>query len=217
MHLTWYIISTLFCHVGVRHSWDQRLLRWLAGLWRPAPYAYLDQSSASTYRQNQRPPPSAYHVTEGSALDHQLVHAHSTTSDSACPTTSSGHSSAMTSAPQSSEQAEALQEPHASSSYEERLQSSRSRDSAQAGPGVQPGRHSGSRWQWLRSGWGSQQRRASAASRSRKDQRRHSVSQRELMENVKAVVPQLSDDIILAELARTVDANQAVENLLSSI
>ncbi|KAL3132793.1 hypothetical protein ABBQ38_006720 [Trebouxia sp. C0009 RCD-2024] len=204
---------------GARHSWDQRLLRWLAGLWRPAPYAYLDQSSATTYQHTQHPPPSAYHVTEGAALDHQLVHAHSSTADSAGPTTSSGHSPAVINAAQSSEQAAASQDPPASSSHEEQeqLQPAGSRHFAEAGPGVEPGRHSNSRWQWLRSGWGSQQRRASAASRSRKDQRQHTVDQRELLRNIKAVVPQLSDDVILAELARTVDANQAVENLLSGM
>lgn len=211
--------STLTCHLGARHSWDQRLLRWLAGLWRPAPYAYLDQSSATTYQHTQHPPPSAYHVTEGAALDHQLVHAHSSTADSAGPTTSSGHSPAVINAAQSSEQAAASQDPPASSSHEEQeqLQPAGSRHFAEAGPGVEPGRHSNSRWQWLRSGWGSQQRRASAASRSRKDQRQHTVDQRELLRNIKAVVPQLSDDVILAELARTVDANQAVENLLSGM
>ena len=197
-------------HSGTRQSWDQRLLRWLAGLWRPAPYAYLDESSASSYQQHQHPPPSAYHVTEESPLDHQLLHAQTTDSDPDFPTTSSAHSAAVTTAAHSSEQADARQEPHGSSSHE---QQSRNHDSAQAGMGG----HSSSRWQWLRSGWGTQQRRRSAISRNRTDLRQHSTGQRELLQNVKAVVPHLTDEVILSELERTMDANQAVENLLSSM
>ena len=43
------------------------------------------------------------------------------------------------------------------------------------------------------------------------------LSQTEILLNVKAVVPQLSDEVILRELERTLDANMAVENLLSRI
>ena len=41
------------------------------------------------------------------------------------------------------------------------------------------------------------------------------ITHAEVLQNVKAVVPYLSDDVILAELDCTMDVNQAVENLLS--
>ncbi len=75
-----------------------------------------------------------------------------------------------------------------------------------------------SRWQWTRQIWGSRPSSSSAAEGSagnNKQQRTDSANQREVLSNVKAVVPYLSDEVILAELERTLDANQAVENLLS--
>ena len=85
--------------------------------------------------------------------------------------------------------------------------------------GVDSGRHSNSRWQWLRSALGSQHRgmSAAAASRNQKDPRQHSTAHKELLQNVKAVVPHLTEEVILSELERTLDANQAVENLLSGM
>ena len=204
-------------HLGTRQSWDQRLLRWLAGLWRPAPYAYLDQSSATTYQnRNQGPLPSAYHVTETSTLDHHLFHHDVSSAESADPTTSSGHSPAVMTAAHSSQQADAWQEP-GSSSVKQQSQPARSRQLSQAG--TDSGRHRIARWQWPKFGWGSQQRgvSAAAASSNQKDARQHSTAQRELLQNVKAVVPHLTEEVILLELERTLDANQAVENLLSGI
>lgn len=66
--------------------------------------------------------------------------------------------------------------------------------------------------------WGSQAGSRPAAGDTRRpgrQQHRDSASQREVLCNVKAVVPYLSDEVILAELECTLDANQAVENLLS--
>ena len=79
-------------------------------------------------------------------------------------------------------------------------------------------RSSRSRWQWSRHVWGSQAGSRPAAGDTRRpgrQQHRDSASQREVLCNVKAVVPYLSDEVILAELECTLDANQAVENLLS--
>lgn len=58
---------------------------------------------------------------------------------------------------------------------------------------------------------------AAAASRNWKDQRQHCTVERELLQNVKAVVPHLTEEVILSELERTSDANQAVENLLTGM
>ena len=195
------------------------MLRRLAGFWRPAPYAYLDQSSATTFQNqnpNQRPPQSAFHVTEVSQLEHHLLHDDAINFDSAHPNSSLGHSPAVMTAAHTSEQADAQQEP-GSSSLEQQSQLARSRQSMQAG--VSLGRHSNSRWQWLRSALGGQQRgmSAAAASRNRKDPRQHSTAHKELLQNVKAVVPHLTEEVILSELERTLDANQAVENLLSGM
>ena len=41
------------------------------------------------------------------------------------------------------------------------------------------------------------------------------AAHRDLLHRVKDVLPHLSDEIILAELERTLDADQAVDNLLS--
>ena len=134
-------------HLGTRQSWDQRLLRWLAGFWRPAPYVYLYQSSATTYQNhNHRPPPSAYYVTEASTLDHHLFHDDVTDADSAPRSISLEHPPAAITASGSSEQADTQQEP-GSPSLEQQPQLSRSRQSSQAGVGS--GRHSNSRWQWV--------------------------------------------------------------------
>lgn len=58
---------------------------------------------------------------------------------------------------------------------------------------------------------------AAAASRNRKNQQQHCTVEKELLQNVKAVVPHLTEEVILSELERTSDANQAVENLLSGM
>ncbi len=75
-----------------------------------------------------------------------------------------------------------------------------------------------SRWQSGKRLRGSQPKKSSGAEGSQRNDRqkkRGRASQREVLRNVKAVVPYLSDEVILAELDCTLDVNQAVETLLS--
>ena len=77
-----------------------------------------------------------------------------------------------------------------------------------------------SKWQRMRQVMGSRQAGSSAAGTSARGEiqlQKDTASQREVLHNVKAVVPHLSDEVILAELECTLDANQAVENLLSQM
>ena len=159
--------------------------------------------------------PSAFHVTEGSTVDHQHFQPH-TSHGGSLDTQAAAEQLPESAASGTAEQATFPQEPHTSSHHQHRLQSDRHRGSSQAA--VSSGRNSSSRWQWLRSGWGPQQRRTSPANRSsriRQQHRQDRVSELEVLHNIKAVVPHLSDEVILAELGCAMDANQAVENLLS--
>lgn len=204
-------VSEGLCCTGSRRSLEQRFIRWLSGLWRPAPYAYLDQSTAATQQQNPHPPASAFHVTEELSLDHQHFQPHPSDVDSARASTSNRQLPALDPSVLSEH---AQQQPHACASAQQELQQDRSRASAHASLR----RNSNSRWQRLRSWWGSQHTRDPAAnrhSRGRQRPRQDSTGQREVLRNVKVVVPHLSDEVILLELERTLDANQAVENLLS--
>lgn len=221
-------------HLGNRQGRFQRLPRWLTSLWRPAPYTYLDQSSAAVADNHpQHPVTSAFHVTEESTVDLQhfqpdstavthshmdadLCHGHVTASelhDRLAPDEWHGHRNqgavGYNRMPSSEEQQQAQ-------GQQDVGQSSSTQDAAtglnrRRGPST-------SRWQGGRPLWGSQPKRSSGAEGSQRNERqkqRSPASQREVLRNVKAVVPYLSDEMILAELDCTLDANQAVENLLS--
>ena len=130
-------------------------------------------------------------------------------SDSAQTSTATGQLPAGVSA-------DAQQAPQVYASEQQGSQPDQNTISAQATSYLQ--RNSSSRWQRLRSRWGSQHTRDSAADRpgrGRQSPRPDNTGHREVLRNVKAVVPHLSDEVILVELERTLDANQAVENLLS--
>lgn len=219
-------------HVGNRQGRFQRLPRWLTSLWRPAPYTYLDQSSAAVADNHpQHPVTSAFHVTEESTVDLQhfqpdstavthshmdadLCHGHVTASelhDRLAPDEWHGHRNQGAVGYN-----RMLEEQQQAQGQQDVGQSSSTQDAAtglnrRRGPST-------SRWQGGRPLWGSQPKRSSGAEGSQRNERqkqRSPASQREVLRNVKAVVPYLSDEMILAELDCTLDANQAVENLLS--
>ena len=202
-------------------------------MWRPAPYTYLDQSSAAALDTHSRPPPtSAFHVTQESARDHQQL----------CPDSTAASQNHMGHSPEHMYAAEQLPGRHEADYWHDqpaqetvschrthslpqqqhgqRQQETRHGSTSQGAPttGSSSRRSSRSRWQWSRHVWGSQAGSRPAAgetARPGRQQHRDSASQREVLCNVKAVVPYLSDEVILAELECTLDANQAVENLLS--
>lgn len=77
-------------------------------------------------------------------------------------------------------------------------------------PERQQSRNSGQRWQWFR---GLHMRPRELQSRSRSSLLE--LDQRDMLYQVKDVLPHLSDEVILAELSSTLDADEAVNNLLS--
>lgn len=224
---------SLHFHVGNRQGRFQRFPRWLTSLWRPAPYTYLDQSSAAAAdNRSQQPVTSAFHVTEESAEDFHhiqpsstaVTHSHmdadlhvpaSEPHDRLAPDEWHGHHSqgdvvynrVLFSDEQQQEQGQ--QDVGQSGSTQEAATGVNRRRAA-----------STSRWHSGKLPWGGQPQRSSGAEGSQRNARqkkRGRATQREVLRNVKAVVPYLSDDVILAELDCTLDVNQAVENLLSRV
>ncbi|DBB08780.1 TPA: hypothetical protein ACH3X3_007445 [Trebouxia sp. C0006] len=214
----------------------QRLSRWLTSLWRPAPYTYLDQSSAAVADNHpQQPVTSAFHVTQGSAvdlhhfqpdssavthshMDVDLHHGHVAASelhDRHTPDEWHSHrnqgnvvySRGSSSEEQQQAQGQGQQDVGQSSSTQEAATDVNRR----RGPNT-------SRWQSAKPQKGRQPKSTSGAEGSlnkERQQKRSQASQIDVLRNVKAVVPYLSDEVILAELDCTLDVNQAVENLLS--
>lgn len=206
---------------GSRQGQQQRLTEWLASLWRPAPYPYLDHPAVLTAdRRRPAPPASAFHVSQDAAMDPQLFSADSSShaeqssgpSDDLHTSAAALHAEARPEA----QQWQQHQQQGACSSDEHPSGWGPSQDLMQQGNAAQLSLLDGSRqrgrsgrWRWLR----------------RFPRRHHSNSnsphcysnredQREMVRNVKAVLPYLSDEVILAELECVTDANQAVENLL---
>ncbi|DBA88735.1 TPA: hypothetical protein ACH3X1_004158 [Trebouxia sp. C0004] len=219
---------------GNRQGGFQRLPRWLTSFWRPPPYTYLDQSSAAVAdSHSQQPVTSAFHVTEESAVDLHHFQPDSTAVTHSHMDANLRHDHVVGSElhdkhvpgewhhdrnqgavvynrlPFSDEQQQAQ--------WQHDVGQSSSTQEAATGLNRKRG-PSTSRWQWGKRLWGSQPKRSSGAEASQRNERqkkRSRASQKEVLRNVKAVVPYLSDDVILAELDCTLDANQAVENLLS--
>ena len=225
---------SLHFHVGNWQGRVQRLPRWLTSLWRPAPYTYLDQSSAAVAdNHSQQPATSAFHVTQESAMDlHHfqpdsaaVTHSHmdadlyyghvaaSEPPDRLAPDEWHGHRNQgdvvynRLSSSDEQQQAQGQQDVGQSSSAQEAATDVNRR----RGPST-------SRWQSGKRQKGRQPKSTSGAEgslRNERQQKRSRASQKEVLRNVKAVVPYLSDEVILAELDCTLDVNQAVENLLS--
>ncbi len=226
--------SSLHVHVGISQGRLQRLTRWLTSFWRPAPYTYLDQSSAAVADNHpQQPVTSAFHVTEESAVDlhhfqpdstavahshmhPDLHHGHVTASelnDRLAADEWHGHRNQGALAynrvvsSEEQQQAQGQQDVGQSSSTQEAATDVNRR----RGPST-------SRWQSGRRRKGRQPKSTSGTEgylRNERQQKRNQASQNDVLSNVKAVVPYLSDEVILAELNCTLDVNQAVENLLS--
>lgn len=228
--------SSLHVHAGNSQGRLQRLSRWLTSLWRPAPYTYLDQSSAAVADNHpQQPVTSAFHVTQGSAvdlhhfqpdssavthshMDVDLHHGHVAASelhDRHTPDEWHSHrnqgnvvySRVSSSEEQQQAQGQGQQDVGQSSSTQEAATDVNRR----RGPNT-------SRWQSAKRQKGRQPKSTSGAEGSlnkERQQKRSQASQIDVLRNVKAVVPYLSDEVILAELDCTLDVNQAVENLLS--
>lgn len=205
-------------HTGFGQGRQWRLTGWLRGLWRPAPYTYLDQASASLSDPGpQLPPTSAFHVTQESAVDPQLFQAggsHATGQQSSSQSDLLPRAPAHDSHDQLSDHQYQQQDSLSPALQQSGVldfgtrQQIGTRQTAMAGDRRRGSAH---RWHWLRRLSGSEQRVSHSSQRRQQD----SESQREVLRNVKAVVPYLSDEVILAELECTTDANQAVENLLS--
>lgn len=208
----------------------------MTSLWRPAPYTYLDQSSAAVADNHpQHPVTHAFHVTEGSAvdlyhfqpdsaavthshMDADLHHGHIAASqphDRHTPDEWHGHcnlgnvvyNSVSSSDEQQQAQGHGQQDVGQSSSTQEAATDVNRR----RGPNT-------SRWQSAKRRKGRQPKSTSDAEgslRNERQQKRSQASPMDVLRNVKAVVPYLSDEVILAELDCTLDVNQAVENLLS--
>lgn len=229
-----HVDCSLHFHAGNRQGRFQRLPRSLTSLWRPAPYTYLDQSSAAVAdNHSQQPATSAFHVREESAvdlhdfqpdstavthshMDADLRHGHGAASelhDRLALDEWHGHRNQgdvaynMVSSSDEQQQWQGQQDVGQSSSTQEaatgvnrrRGPSTSKRQSGKRRKGRQPKSNSG----------------AEGSLRNERQQKRNQASQNDVLSNVKAVVPYLSDEVILAELNCTLDVNQAVENLLS--
>lgn len=188
----------------------------MSSLWRPAPYAYLDDTTASSGRAvhltTMPPPATAFHVTPAAASD-QAVAMHE---EAAGPSTSYTHvhhdSARQRQSHQNWSQHSQLGPDGQQHQLPQEHQHSQALEQDHV-PRQQSSRTSRWRWQWFRGLRAPQIGSRQHDSGSR--QLRPSFDQRELLHRVRDVLPHLSDEAILAELGNTDSVDEAVDNLLT--
>lgn len=204
---------------GSAQQWFRACVSRLSSLWRPAPYAYLDDATAhsSTHALQPQPSPSQLQDTSAAALVHQPVR-HQRHNSQHPPFASSSrlHRSGL-------RHCRSLQhlEPWPSEDADVAEGSAQQRAQAAEATIASPLQHraveqqqssnSRQRWQWFR---GLHIRPRDQQIRGRAGD--SAADERALLHRVKDVLPHLSDAVILAELSNTLDADEAVENLLSA-
>ena len=180
----------------------------LSALWRPAPYAYLDDATGNSNRPaaSARRHRSDLHVTsatlpmdESSRHEQQLSQRRQQLSTSSTQKQQSGLRQRRSH--QNLQAWPSEDEQHAGTSLAQQGEPCSTHHVSVPDNG---------RWQRL---LGSKRPRKYWTPRSKPSVT--DAAHRDLLHRVKDVLPHLSDEVIVAELERTLDADQAVDNLLS--